>query len=288
MYHQLKDVYSPLLAVPAAEGGHGLEPRLGELLAQVQAGLGSAVRRAGTDTALKATSPGGGPDNSPLRDIVTPLDEIQFWAELATDAGSSTARAAAQQISQALEPLRQPFEALGQGQLPGSWEGVRELAEQAANALRAAWVVRLPGPGGSGAGFALGQARADNFLKTIGAALTAYVQSQLTRNLDLWSGLFADVRSALTGASGMLAAWATHATDVTEDWRLGLEGDGHQWSGPAYSDQAMAALRERLEEVSRSSFECNLRRCYQLQLLVSKINKTACGSTCRSSPALYR
>lgn len=43
LYHSLKDVYSPLLGT--AQAGTGMDGRLAELLAQVQAGLGTAVRQ---------------------------------------------------------------------------------------------------------------------------------------------------------------------------------------------------------------------------------------------------
>lgn len=45
LYHTLKDVYSPLIKSQTAEGVPVLDKRLSELLAQVQAGLGTAVRK---------------------------------------------------------------------------------------------------------------------------------------------------------------------------------------------------------------------------------------------------
>ncbi len=53
LYHSLKDVYSPLLGVSAAGAGRkgqaagalSVTPQLTELLMQVQAGLGAAVRK---------------------------------------------------------------------------------------------------------------------------------------------------------------------------------------------------------------------------------------------------
>ncbi len=45
LYHALKDVYSPLIQSQTSEGAEVLDKRLRELLTQVQAGLGTAVRK---------------------------------------------------------------------------------------------------------------------------------------------------------------------------------------------------------------------------------------------------
>ena len=78
------------------------------------------------------------------------------------------------QVHLLLEPLRGAFEGLLLGEAEGGWEGVKEAVEQLMGALRQVWPLRMAG--GAGGGWAMGQARCDNFLKVAGAAVASYIQ----------------------------------------------------------------------------------------------------------------
>lgn len=55
------------------------------------------------------------PNAAPLQDILTPLDEVAFWLELATNpALAGPATKAAQQVHAYLEAIRAPFDAMAQ------------------------------------------------------------------------------------------------------------------------------------------------------------------------------
>lgn len=85
------------------------------------------------------------PNQAPLQDILTPLDEVNFWTELATNASlSGPAIKAAQQVHMYLEPLRPSLEQMVQGTLEGSWEAVKEVIDQIINALRQVCVPSCP------------------------------------------------------------------------------------------------------------------------------------------------
>lgn len=58
LYHCIKDVYSPLLLAKHSPAGAALlEPRLLELLQQVEAGLGAAVRKGAVGAASSSGCP---------------------------------------------------------------------------------------------------------------------------------------------------------------------------------------------------------------------------------------
>ncbi|KAG2426397.1 hypothetical protein HYH02_014824 [Chlamydomonas schloesseri] len=250
LYHTLKDVYSPLIKSQTAEGAPVLDKRLSELLAQVQAGLGTAVRKGTPASAQEVADP----NQAPLQEVVTPMDEINFWAELTNSPNAGPIKSSALQVSSALEPLRQSYEQLssdapeGEGGSIG-WEGAKELVDLTTNALRAAWPVKLPI-----GGWAMGQKRADNFLRVVGAALATYVQRRVDRLAaagrgDLWSAPFGEVRAVLVGASGLMTRWVQESTALVEDWRLGVDTGGHDWEGAAYADAYVRSFQERLEEI---------------------------------------
>lgn len=69
--------------------------------------------------------------------------------------------------------------------MEGGWEAVKEAVDQVINALRQVWPIKLP----TGK-FAMGQARVQNLLHVVAAAVAAYVQSQL-RGVDVWVRPFA-------------------------------------------------------------------------------------------------
>ncbi|MEW5298923.1 MAG: hypothetical protein WDW36_001993 [Sanguina aurantia] len=95
LYHTLKDVFSPMIKEQAL--GSGMDARLSELLGQVTAGLGVAVRKGAGEQGSHRGTEVSDPNKAPLQDILTPLDEINFWAELASSPSAGpTARSAAQ------------------------------------------------------------------------------------------------------------------------------------------------------------------------------------------------
>ncbi|GLI62890.1 cytoplasmic dynein 1b heavy chain [Volvox africanus] len=254
LYHALKDVYSPLIHSQSAEESMVVDKRLRELLTQVQAGLGTAVRKGMPASAQEVLDP----NQAPIEEIVTPLDEINFWAELTNSPNAGPIKNAALQISAALEPLRQPYELLSSNPSHAdrapevTWEFAKELIDLTVTALRSAWPVKLPI-----GGWAMGQKRADNFMRVVGAALAAYVQRRAARlatheskgGSELWKWPFGEVRAVLVGASGLMTRWGQEVSGIVEDWRLGVESGGHDWEGMGFADPYVRAFRERLEEV---------------------------------------
>nr|ADI46856.1 DHC1bf [Volvox carteri f. nagariensis] len=254
LYHVLKDVYSPLIQAQSAAGSAVLDKRLLDLLTQVQAGLGTAVRKGMPASAQEVMDP----NQAPIEEIVTPLDEINFWAELTNSANAGPIKNSALQVSAALEPLRQHYELLcshpvqSDGATGVTWEIAKELVDLTVAALRTVWPIKLPI-----GGWAMGQKRTDNFFRVVGATLAAYVQRRVmwsaTRhgrgNAELWNGPFGEIRALLVGGSGLMARWARESSNLVEDWRLGVETGGHDWEGTGFTDTYARAFQERIEEV---------------------------------------
>ena len=77
LYTQLKSVYGPMMS---DSGGLGVDAKLVGLLAELEAGLGNHLRLTG---GLAPQSGAVDPATAPLVGIVTPLDEIKMWSEVA-------------------------------------------------------------------------------------------------------------------------------------------------------------------------------------------------------------
>ncbi|GFR50179.1 hypothetical protein Agub_g12346, partial [Astrephomene gubernaculifera] len=244
LYHALKDVYSPLIQSQSSEVV--LDKRLRELLAQVQAGLGTAVRK-GTPASAQEVSD---PNQAPLQEIVTPLDEVNFWAELTNSPNAGPIKSAALQVNCALEPLRQAYEQLGsdapEGEGGMGWEDAKEVVDLTTTAVRTAWPVRLPI-----GGWAMGEKRAANFLRVVGAALASYVQRRVSQMSaigtgDLWSMPFSEVRALLVGASGLMTRWVQESLAMVQEFG---EDASRRWEGAAFEDSYVRSFRDRLEEI---------------------------------------
>ncbi|KAJ9505745.1 hypothetical protein QJQ45_029246, partial [Haematococcus lacustris] len=247
LYHCLRDVYSPLfdgIQRHKTSPAPMLEPHLVDLLVQVQAGLGAAVRKG--PAAVQVADP----NQAPLQDILTPLDEVVFWSELATSSGPTAH--SAQQVAAYMESLRSPLTELQQAiadssrgqivELEGGWEGVKELIDQALACLRDVWPLKLAGA----SKFAMGQKRVENFLRVLAAAIASYIQTQL-RGLDVWVRPFSELRGALIGASQVMARLSKESRDQVQEWTH--DRTGHVWVGGPYSDPFVLAFQARLEEI---------------------------------------
>ncbi|WIA17572.1 hypothetical protein OEZ85_014399 [Tetradesmus obliquus] len=248
LYHSLSNVYCPVLGIEQAgstcyskkqqQQQTAVDPRLQELILHVQAGLGKALRGADAaqagDQAAAAVS---------LAEILNPLDELQYWADMAGNPAMGVHAHAAAQVLRQLEPLQQQLAGLAAGSLEGEWEGALELVGHLGDALRQVWPLKMPP-----AGWAFPQRRMVNLLKVLGAAFAAFVQRKL-QGVDLWHTSFNVLKGSLISAGQLLSAWAAEARTLSSDWAAGVDAGGHAWEGPAAADSYTAAFQERLEQI---------------------------------------
>lgn len=76
LYHSVQKIFAPLL-LKDEKWSRNFDPKLQSLLSELEAGLGSVVRK--QDKSLPKNTQSG--DQDSLGGILTPQDEIQYWAD---------------------------------------------------------------------------------------------------------------------------------------------------------------------------------------------------------------
>ena len=76
LYHSVQKVFAPLL-LKDEKWSRNFDPKLQSLLSELEAGLGSVVRK--QDTSLSQVAKLGDEDN--VGGILTPQDEFQYWSD---------------------------------------------------------------------------------------------------------------------------------------------------------------------------------------------------------------
>jgi dynein heavy chain 2 len=212
LYTQLKSVYGPMMS---GSGGMGVDAKLVGLLAELEASLGNHLRLTG---GLASDSRAVDPATAPLVGIVTPLDEIKMWSEVAfSEAAPRGARAAAADVYRALEPLKERLETLESTESMAE-EDALDLVDVIADCLDAAWRV--------GPGEPFSQRRAEHFMRAVGSLLIGHAQRRL-RSRRVWADAFREVEGALRFCHRLLAKWevvtheltSMHWADGARAWR---------------------------------------------------------------------
>ncbi|KAK3283536.1 hypothetical protein CYMTET_8768 [Cymbomonas tetramitiformis] len=237
LYANLHNVYAPL--INAQVDGLGGNKKLQGLLAELEAGIGSMLRR-GSGVLMDSSEKDQlfqEPNEASLLAILSPTDEFQMWAELAATSGvpDNIARRA-QQVYQCFEPITRQFEDIKvQGE-----EAVLELVDVTHDSLEKVWEVN-----DSRDGFGFGQLRMDHLLRIIGEAFLGYLQVQL-EGVNLWSGPFKTVESGLRYGLRLMGRWERVTQDLTT---LTWPRHRHNWTGGKFDDKRMTETRHRIDEV---------------------------------------
>lgn len=167
-----------------ASGAHSMgsianDSKLQDLLAQLEAGLGTSLRGAGR-IITKEVGPNGA-DMAPLLGVLHPEDEFQMWAELAGGAGSAGLQRSAAEISKHFDPLWRHFAELRKGVL--AEETLLELLDNTQEALDSVWGVKSSN--GTEV-WAYQQRRMEHLMNLIGASIMGFVQAAL-KGINIWS-----------------------------------------------------------------------------------------------------
>ncbi len=117
LYHALQKVYSPLL-LKDKKWSTEFDPKLQGLVTELEKGLGSVVRRQDPGADLKRDPDEF--DQSALASILTPMDETQFWADVANSAKKKEERERAAAFWNLLEPVAKDFSGIDNMQLQGT------------------------------------------------------------------------------------------------------------------------------------------------------------------------
>ena len=178
LYHSLTKVYSPLLS-----NDQHWTPKMQNLIAELQKGLGSILRRQNGD---KSQPPKAGSVDDAfdaMASILTPNDETQYWADVANTANRRDLREMASCFWNTLEPVANEFNRIETLQLQDG----EDVLETCHNTLDDLWKLE---------DWVYPQKRMVHLMDIVAHAITRFVQAKCV-NLDLWKSPYAEVEESL-------------------------------------------------------------------------------------------
>jgi dynein heavy chain 2 len=232
LYNQLKRVYGPMMS--EGKDGLGVDAKLVSLVAELEAGLGNHLRLTG---GVPSVSGAVDPATAPLVGIVTPLDEIKMWSEVAfSDAAPARVKASASAVYRALEPLKSRLENLHTNL---NDEDVLDLVDAVSDCLDQAWNA------GDGA---FAQRRAAHFMRCVGVCFVGHAQDRL-RKIHVWVDKWKSVEPVLRFTHRMLGKWETVVHELTA--MLWADGGStrNAWLGAPFTDATTTKAKARIDEV---------------------------------------
>ncbi|KAK6172722.1 hypothetical protein SNE40_016326 [Patella caerulea] len=228
LYHAVQKLYSPLL-LEDARWSRGLDPKLQSLLSELEAGLGSTIRRKDPSFRGKA----GDEDN--LGNILSPMDEFNYWSDQARSGSRQDDKERAQNFLDLFKPICKDYGGLDS--MP--FQDVMELVEITQDTLDDVWKQGDHDP-------PYPENRMKHLMDIIGGSLARYVQKKLSDE-DLWFGPFTPVRESLRSGLTICERWVAVCQTLTmQFWRRYA---AHSWKGEKAVPESIKQLGDRLEEI---------------------------------------
>lgn len=235
LYHSVQKVYAPVL-LRDVRWSKTVDPKIQSLLTELEAGLGSALRRFGKVGVEDAAALSETSDSSRLSTILCPSDEFQFWAEAALSGTKLASRERAQHFQELFQPITTQFANID----TLTFSEALELIEVTQDTLDDVWKqtdCHPPYP----------EERMAHLLSVLSDSFGRFVQRKLSA-CDFWAGSFAQVRGALQDGIMVCDKWSSAAEMLTTQfWK---QYSLHQWKGGAFASPPLSQLTQRLEEVS--------------------------------------
>ncbi|EDO38992.1 predicted protein [Nematostella vectensis] len=231
LYHSVQKIFAPLL-LKDEKWSRNFDPKLQSLLSELEAGLGSVVRKQNTSLA-RAVQPG---DESSLGGILTPQDEFQYWADSSVSGYDLSERERAGFFQECFQKgnVSQDFSNLDGLDL----DDTLELVESTQDSLDEVWKQEDHKP--------YPEHRMCHLLSVIGGALARYVQRKLSA-LDIWQGPFQNVKEAMRKGVSVCERWVSTCETLTAQyWK---RFPAHPWKGEKFVPENLSQLAARLEEV---------------------------------------
>lgn len=231
LYHSLQKVFAPVL-LNDSKWNKKVDPKIQVLLTQLEAGLGSTLRRFGK----------GGIDldksysfDSNLAGILTPSDEFQYWSEATSASSKLSSRERAQCFQEMFQPIVTNFANLDALSFPDCLE----LVEMTQDTLDDLWKQADHSP-------PYPEARMKHLLEIISDSFGRFVQHKLA-NLDIWGGPFNLVKTSLHDGLTLCEKWLSAGELLTSQfWK---QYPLHQWKGSVFVSLTLSQLVQRFEEV---------------------------------------
>ena len=232
LYHILQKVFAPVL-IKEGKWSHSVDPKIQDLVTQLEAGLGSVLRRQGRDIVS-----GGKEQEKDIQTlgILTVLDEYQFWVETADASMKLQAKERAQYFQEQFQPLATQFTNLD----ALSFSDAMELVEVTQDALEDIWKQSEHEP-------PYPETRMAHLLEVISGSFSRYVQRHLS-GLDFWSGQFNQIHSSLQEGLVLCDKWGGASEALTTKyWK---QFPVHSWKGNPFISETLTHISQRIEEVS--------------------------------------
>ena len=217
-----------------------VDPKIQTLLSDLEAGLGSALRRFGK-VGVEVRAPLNDSDeSSQLSTILCPSDEFQFWAEAALSGTKLANRERAQHFQELFQPITTKFSNLD----ALSFSEALELIEITQDTLDDVWKetdFNPPYP----------ERRMNHLLEILSDSFGRFVQHKLN-GCDFWAGAFSRVRTMLQDGLMVCDKWSSASEALTvQFWK---QYSLHRWKGGVFVSAPLSELTQRLEEVSGNFF----------------------------------
>uniref|UniRef100_A0A670IVV3 Dynein cytoplasmic 2 heavy chain 1 n=1 Tax=Podarcis muralis TaxID=64176 RepID=A0A670IVV3_PODMU len=227
LYQAVRQVFAPVL-LRDEKWSREFDPKLQNLLRELEAGLGSVLRR--TDPAYA----GAKYREDDVQAILCPNDEFQFWTERAQRGSKSSSKERASHFKELFEAIAYDYYNLDSLSL---FEVV-DLVETTRDTVDDVWRQPEHEP--------FPQPRMQNLLDVIAGSLGRFVQKKLG-TLNLWEDSFHIVKENLKAGIMICEQWVAACDHLTG--QLWQRYTPHVWQDEKYVPEMLGKLGKRLEEV---------------------------------------
>uniref|UniRef100_A0A287A3H7 Dynein cytoplasmic 2 heavy chain 1 n=1 Tax=Sus scrofa TaxID=9823 RepID=A0A287A3H7_PIG len=227
LYQAVRQIFAPML-LKDHEWSRNFDPKLQNLLSELEAGLGIVLRRSDTNLPkLKFKE-------DDTRGILTPSDEFQFWIEQAHRGNKQISKERANYFKELFETIAREFY-----NLDGlSLLEVADLVETTRDVVDDVWRQtehdHYP------------ESRMLHLLDIIGGSFGRFVQKKLGM-LKLWDDPYHLVKENLNAGISICEQWVIACSHLTgQVWQRYVP---HPWKSEKYFPETLDKLGKRLEEV---------------------------------------
>uniref|UniRef100_G3VCU8 Dynein cytoplasmic 2 heavy chain 1 n=1 Tax=Sarcophilus harrisii TaxID=9305 RepID=G3VCU8_SARHA len=227
LYQAVRQVFAPML-LKDQEWSKNFDPKLQNLLSELEAGLGIVLRRSDTNLSKMKFK------EDDIRGILTPSDEFQFWIEQAHRGSKQMNKERATYFKELFEAVAREFYNLDSLSLLE----VVDLVETTRDAVDDVWRQteheHYP------------EARMLHLLDIIGGSFGRFVQKKLG-TLNIWEDAFHLVKDNLKAGITICEQWVVACNHLTgQMWQRYVP---HPWKNEKYFPESLDKLGKRLKEV---------------------------------------
>jgi len=182
LYHSVQKIFGPVL-LKDSRWNKAIDPKLQSLLVELEAGLGSTLRKHGKFVSLDSSSSTRSLEDASLAGILTPMDEFKFWGEVGASSSRLEKKERGQYFQELLQPIANNFANIDST----PFMEALELIEVTQDALDDLWKQTEHEP-------LYPERRMAHLLEVVSDSVGRYVQRRLGE-LDVWHTAYNQVRN---------------------------------------------------------------------------------------------